>query len=83
MYKYIPSFLDLVPTPTSPIPPLYISAERRAELPVLDMGEASTALEELWYVPQSCLTLCDPMDCSRLLCSVSPRDYSDSCPLSQ
>ena len=35
MYTYIPSFLDLVPTPTSPIPPLYISAERRAELPAL------------------------------------------------
>ena len=35
-------------------------------------------------VAQSCLILCNPMDCSRLSCpSPTPRVYPNSCPLSQ
>ena len=35
-------------------------------------------------VTQSCLTLCDPMDCRQVSCpSPSPRACSNSCPLSQ
>ena len=46
------------------------------------------ALWSVWFssVAQSCLTLCDPMDCSttRPPCpSPTPRVYSNSCPLSQ
>ena len=34
-------------------------------------------------VPQSCLNLCDPMDCRHSCPSPSPGVCSDSCPLSQ
>ena len=41
-------------------------------------------LNQFSSVAQSCPTLCDPMDCSRLPCpSPAPGVYSNSCPSSQ
>ena len=49
-------------------------------------GTGSDYLSQFHSVAQSCLALCDPMDCStaRLPCpSPTPRVYSNSCPLSR
>ena len=47
------------------------------------MGKSSLYLVSC-LIAKSCLSLCDPMDCSRTPCpSPSPRVHSNSCPLNR
>ena len=57
--------MELPPT-GPPISALYVITEHKAELPVLytNFPLATYFTHQFSSVAQSCLTLCDPMDCS-------------------